>query len=351
MRLVSLIIIVFLSCSLYGQKVEKYGWEDLEKLPPPPDYSDLYYWASHPTKDDAGDEVPGKDQLTDNQENALVDVFFVHPTIYSGKQDSKNPWNANLADVSLNREVDGSTIKNQASVFNGSARVFAPRYRQAHINVFRTMDQDLKKKALDNAYKDVKAAFEYYLNNEDDGRPVIIAGHSQGTLHAARLLKEFFNTSLEMRQRLVAAYIIGMPLTTDLFEHIPPCENKDQTGCWINWNTYVKGYYPPEFRVIYKDGMNVNPLNWKIDGSYASRDENKGGVLRNYKRIIPRLTDAQNYNGILWVQKPYFFWRFLLRMKRYHIADYNLFYMNIRENVANRIDRYTNHSSNSMLTE
>lgn len=336
-------VLLLLTCSLAvsaQKKVNKYGIEDLKKLPEAPDYSALTNWAGHPDQVDAADLLPGQNGvLKDGQVSAEVDVFFVHPTIYTGKQQVENPWNADLKDEKLNEKVDDSTIKNQATVFNGVTRVYAPRYRQAHYNVFLTEDLILKQKALDHAYSDVKAAFEYYLKNWNQGRKLIIASHSQGTLHAARLIKEFIEEQ-PLQQQMVVAYLIGMPLQWDLFDAISPCENADDTGCWITWNTYAKGYYPPKFRTAYHNALSVNPLNWKLDETYAPASKNLGGVLRNYKKIHHELNDAENHQGLLWISKPKFFGNFLFNWKRYHVADYNLFYMNIRENIAHRIGQF-----------
>lgn len=334
---------LILTCALVAfsqKKVTKYGVDDLSKLPEAPDYSNLNMWAGHPDQQDAADLVPGEpDSLKNGQASAKVDVFFVHPTIYTGKQQKEYPWNADLQDQKLNDKVDKSTIKNQATVFNGAARVFAPRYRQAHYNVFLTEDLILKQKALDHAYEDVKTAFEYYLEHWNQGRDLIIASHSQGTLHAARLVKEFVEDR-PLQQQLVAAYLIGMPLKWDLFDSVLPCENADDTGCWITWNTYAKDYYPPKFRTAYHNALSVNPLNWKLDETYAPASKNQGGVLRNFGKIHPELNDAQNHQGLLWISKPKFFGNFLFNWKRYHVADYNLFYMNIRENVTRRVNQF-----------
>ena len=101
-------------------------------------------------------------------------------------------WNADIDDVALNKKTDNTTILYQASVFNEDCRVFAPRYRQANFNAFFTNNKVVTDKAFELAYEDIKTAFEYYLEHYNQGRPIIIASHSQGTLHAGRLLKEYF---------------------------------------------------------------------------------------------------------------------------------------------------------------
>ncbi|MEQ8626429.1 DUF3089 domain-containing protein [Ekhidna sp.] len=317
----------------------KYDRDDLELVPPAPDYAQIKYWIAHPEVKDMADEVPGKGELKEYQANAEVDVFFIYPTIYAKKQEKDHPWFADVNDEKLNKEIATSTIKYQASVFNASAKVYAPLYRQAHIGVYYIDHLPLKVEALEFAYTDVKRAFEYYLENWNNDRPIIIASHSQGTNHAVKLLRDFFENR-PLMNKLVAAYIVGMPLDKGTFSYIPVCDNPTETGCWLTWNTYARDYYPPQHEFWYGDALNVNPLSWTTDTTYVSWGANRGGVLKNFKKIRPGLSDAQNMDGMLWVNKPRFFWKFLINWKRYHIVDYNLFYMNIRENVAERVEAY-----------
>ncbi|WP_425389535.1 DUF3089 domain-containing protein [Ekhidna sp.] len=317
----------------------KYDRDDLELVPPAPDYDQMKYWIAHPDIQDMADEVPGKGELKEYQANAAVDVFFVYPTIYSKKQDKEHPWFADVNDNKLNEDIATSTIKYQASVFNGSAKVYSPLYRQAHIGVYYIDNLPLKVEALEFAYTDVKKAFEYYLEHWNDGRPIIIASHSQGTNHAVKLLREFFENRPLMDQ-LVAAYIVGMPLDKGTFSYIPSCDDPDDTGCWLTWNTYARDYYPANHEFWYGDALNVNPLTWTTDTTYVSWGKNKGGLLKNFKKIRPGLADAQNKDGMLWINKPRFFGNFLMNWNRYHIVDYNLYYLNIRENVAQRVEAY-----------
>ena len=347
MRYSLLLIVCLLATALYSQKsrpykakeVEKYGRNDLDKLPMAPDYSDRDSWIAHPDEMDMADTTPGKGEIRDGQTSAQVDVFFVYPTIYAGKQQEANPWNADVKDEKLNDEIASSTIKNQATVFNGSARIYAPLYRQAHYNVFLTKDLILKQRALDHAYKDVKAAFEYYLQHLNQQRPIIIASHSQGTLHAARLIQEFFDGKA-LSQQLVAAYLVGMPLAFDSFEDVEPCQSASENGCFVSWNTYARDWYPESFKVRYQNAVSTNPLNWRLDESYAPASKNQGAVLRNFNSVKAGINDAQNHRGVLWISKPKFFGNFLMNWKRYHIADYNLFYLNVRENVRERVEAF-----------
>lgn len=305
------------------------------KTPSAPDYSDLRYWAAHADKKDPSDSIPKGSNLTNEETSAEVDVFFVHPTTLTDRRNNL-VWNADLNDEKLNKKTDNGSILYQASVFNGAARIYAPRYRQAHILSFFTDDKASSKQAFDLAYSDVKAAFEYYLKNLNNGRPIIIASHSQGTLHAGRLLKEFFDNK-PLKNRLVVAYIVGLPIKKNQFETIPLCENPEQTGCFCSWRTFKKDYEPQATFPMSDDIGVVNPLTWTNQREVADKSLQKGAVITGFSALPPNMFGSQIHKGLLWIDKPQFRGSFLFRTPNYHIGDYNLFYFNIREDVKRRI--------------
>jgi Protein of unknown function (DUF3089) len=309
-----------------------------ENIPPVPDYSKPECWAALPTKLDSADAIPKKSNLKDEQSNAQVDVFFIHPTIFTKEPQNKYDWNADVNDNQMNQNVDNSTILNQSTAFNGSCRVYAPRYRQAHYYSFVTDNQEDKLKALGLAYLDVKAAFEYYLKNHNQNRPIVIASHSQGTVHAVRLLKEFFDGK-PLQNQLVEAYLVGIGVQPNAFLNIKPSTNPEDFGGFVCWNTYSQGYFPTWYDKGLNTALSTNPLTWKLDEVFAPNSLNKGGVGPKFT-MYPNIVDAQNHKGMLWINKPYVKGRFLLKAKSWHIADINFFYMNIRENVALRIESF-----------
>ena len=300
-----------------------------------PDYSNLYYWASHPYKKDNADSIPF-DLIKQTHFDSAVDVFFIHPTTYTSEEFYN--YNASINDSVLNKKTDESTILFQASVFNESCRIFAPRYRQAHINCFY-MDDKNSVGYFDTAYNDIKNAFEYYLKNFNHNRPIIIASHSQGTKHAGRLLKEFFEDK-PLYKNLVCAYIIGMPVPENYFKKIPPCKDSTETGCFVAWRTFKKGYYPAFVKNEKFKSIVTNPLSWTLDQTYVSKKCNKGGVLRFFNSVNKKVVSAQIKGNILWTCKPDIFGKIFILKKNYHIGDINLFYVNIRENVKQRINHY-----------
>ncbi len=302
-----------------------------------PEYSNLNYWAAHPWKWDPSDSVSSSLQK-DYNKDSTVDVFFLYPTTLVDYADLR--WNAPIDDAEINAKTDYSTILYQASVFNEKCRVFAPRYRQAHLKAFFSKDTALAKEAFDMAYADIKNAFEYYLKNWNGGRPIIIASHSQGTVHAGKLIKEFIEGKT-LQNKLVCAYLIGMPVPDNYFEKIPACKDSLSTGCYISWRTFKNGYTEPVYIANEKFKCTVtNPLTWNSSENIASRKLNEGGILKKYNKIVPGVVNAQVHKNVLWASKPKFFGNVFLTKKNYHIGDINLFYNNIRKNVKRRIDLF-----------
>jgi hypothetical protein len=334
MSLILFIPLFFISCSSprYVHSIHYNFKSDSGK----PDYSNLNYWAAHPDKYDPSDNVPS--DLRNETKDSAADVFFIHPTTYT---DSKMPmgWNADIDDEELNTKTDKSTILYQASVFNEYCRVYAPRYRQASLQAFFTNDKQQGEAALDTAYQDVREAFVYYLKNYNHARPIIIASHSQGTWHAAKLLKEFFEGK-PLQKQLVCAYIIGLPVFTNYFTELKPCADSTATGCFVTWRTFEEGYISPLIAQEKLKAFVINPLTWTMDTTLAKTELNKGSILKNFDKVIPGLEHAQIHGNILWVNKPKFFGSIFLRIKNYHIADYNFFYNNIRENTGTRIHSF-----------
>ncbi len=327
-------LIAFLLCgciSSYKAHLKDYHFKSADSRP---HYNDLDYWAAHPYKHDPSDSVPKS--IQDDYRDSLVDVFFLHPTTYT---EAKKGNNAAIDDATLAAKTDYLSILYQASVFNNQCRVFAPRYRQAHISNFFTKDTAAAKKAFDTAYEDLKTAFEYYLKNWNQGRPIIIAGHSQGAMLAERLLKEFFEDKM-LQNKLVVAYLIGWPIAKNYSTVFTICEDSLQTGCLCSWRTLRNGYVPKYLKNEKGNAYATNPLNWTTGDLYAARNENKGSVLKKFNRVYLHTTDAQIKNGLLYVHKPRFPFSFLYFSKNYHPGDINLFYVNLRENVKQRIGAF-----------
>ena len=311
------------------------------QVPAAPDYGLDATWAALPDRDDAADGFPEDSRYPDRQATATADVFFLYPTIYTDEPDGRFPWNASVTDAELNEQIDGSTIRLQASVFNAAGRVFSPRYRQAHISAYYTDDKTKAQAAFDTAYADVRAAFELFLRKHNQGRPIIVAGHSQGTTMAKRLVRDYFDPGgallggSSLAAKLVAAYLVGIRVEPDYFGELPVCGNATQTGCFVTWRTWQRPATPDESI----PSVVVNPLSWTTDDALVPYAENPGGALRKL-RLIEGLSDAQVNDNILWINRPDFFGKRIIKMDNWHVADYNLFYESVRRNAVDRVTAF-----------
>jgi len=357
-----LIMPAFRGHAQQGRLIQKYlekklGKEAAQNTRPAPDYGNLFFWAASPYKHDSSDSIPAF-LKEEKREDKKADVFFIHPTSFLGTADNTEilepgenrmqlfnelkavPWNADLTDTTVNNRTDSRAILYQASVFNGSCRVFAPRYRQANIKTFFIPESPESQKAYDMAYADIRKAFEYYLKHDNNGRPIIIASHSQGSLHAIRLLKEFFDGK-PLQQKLVCAYIVGHNIPAGTFKHIPIGNSPAATNCFVGWRSYQKGEISRQVKKEEGNSVCVNPLTWTTSTNWASESLNKGS-LYGFNRLIPAAIGAgiEPSSKVLWVSLPATAGDNMRKLKNLHVYDYNLFWMNIRENVKLRIESY-----------
>ena len=301
------------------------------------DYSNPDHWAALPTKVDSADSVPLA-EWKDEQQTARADVFFIHPTTFTGKAE-KHEWNASIDDEELNLKTDRSTIRYQASLFNGAGRVYAPRYRQSHLQCFYTNQVSEARQSLEMAYQDVKSAFQYYLEHYNEGRPFIIASHSQGTFHAKRLIRDvILNTEFE--KQLIVAYLVGYHVTSNYFETFQPCHTANETGCFTSWRTVLNGYAPKKIAFPDSSIVVTNPVTWSDSIPTCGKEKHIGGILKDFETLYPHLITVSINGNLLWISKPKFPGSAFYLTKNYHIADYNLFYADVRRNAQERVSAY-----------
>lgn len=291
-----------------------------------PDYEDSYYWISLPSV------------------NNEVDVFYVYPTVSSNPDGSMN-----ITDDE-ERALAKGIFDAQANVFEPHANVFAPYYRQmstavaAGPDMLATDTMEFKQGAAD-----VEEAFEYYITTLNEGRPFIIAGHSQGTMALIELIKNRFGDDEDLRERLVAAYLIGYTVTDEDLEKagLSAAQAADDVGVVITYNTQsVTSEGGP---MLMAGAHCINPLNWKTDNTYAPVSENLGARFYNdstgeFLREVLHYCDAQiNLTSSALTTTipegeeldigPY-------SEGVYHRYDYAFWYRNLEQNVADRISAY-----------
>jgi hypothetical protein len=278
-------------------------------------------------------------------------VFFIHPTSFL----ESTAWNAPVDD----RESQWRAalfVRSQASAFNSVGEIWAPKYRQATFGAFLTNEENARR-ALDFAYRDVLAAYEEFLREAPRDRPIILAAHSQGSLHLTRLLAERIAGSPEAR-RIVAAYVVGWPVsvTVDLPSlGLPACERARQAGCSLSWQSFGEPADPKMVTDAYDESRGrggesragtrmlcVNPLTGN-SGDAAARDANRGTLFPNedfsQADFRPGAVAARcDVRGFLLIgEDPPELGGYVLHGNNYHVYDYALFWANVRADAEARL--------------
>ena len=314
-----------------------------------PDYSKVENWLARP-------DLPNNpsEWLPDGVAPASARpaaIFYIHPTTYL----QRDRWNAPLH---VNGDSDYRLrlfVQSQASALTSGGQVWAPRYRQAAFGAFLLKSEDARK-ALDLAYFDVLAAFDEFLRQNPD-LPIILAGHSQGSLHLTRLLVDRRDA---LTRRLIAAYVVGWPISdaADLpAMGLRACTHAEETGCVLSWQTFAEPANPDlvldawqgtrgptGVRRTRRDMLCGNPITG-TRGGRAPPAANPGTLLPSADFSTATLSQgavgARCMGGFLMLEGeaprlgPY-----VLPGNNYHVYDYALFWGAIRRDVERRVQAW-----------
>jgi hypothetical protein len=277
-------------------------------------------------------------------------IFFVPPTSYF----DRSRWNAAYDD----KDADANAriiVSSQASAFAAAGRVWAPRYRQATAGAFLTNGADADR-ARNLAYGDVARAFDAFLAQIPADTPIILAGHSQGSFHLMRLMREKV-AGTPLARRIVAAYAVGWPVSVraDLPAlGLPACTSPAQTGCVLSWQSFAEPADPGQLHTVYDASIGltgqprrgtpalcVDPLTGS--GAPAAASANLGALVPDASyhsaTLTPGLIPARcGPDRLLLIgPPPDGFGVAVLPGNNFHAFDYALFWANIRADAARRL--------------
>ncbi len=301
----------------------------------PTDYSQTAHWLSIP--------APVMD----------VDVFYLYPTCWS-KVNTTDPNICNIDNPSM---LAGAppVYARQATAFETFANVYAPYYRQADAGYTLSLPEDQREIVIGGLPTlDATTAFHYFIKHLNQNRPFILAGHSQGSNVLIHLLSGYLKDNPEVYQRMIAAYIIGYPVTPSYLAanpHLKFAEGPDDTGVIISYNTQAPSVIPPHNPVVADIlGIAINPITWTRTETEATTAEGLGSIMPDPVTLkfvpVPQYADARvdiskgvvdcsSADSVQLYQftKPF-------GMGVYHSFDYPFYYFNIRANAQNRADRF-----------
>lgn len=296
------------------------------------DYSTKINWLNAPGMSDSS--YIGKEK---------VDLFYLYPTCYFTEE----------GDFCL---VSNLGMRNEAlkireahfGIFKGT-NVYAPFYRQFGLSYFEKLNslKNIDHEVARIPAVDVKNAFEYYLKNYNNGHPIIFASHSQGTIIMRHLLRLIREEHPEILDRMIAAYLIGFSIDEDFINEVELsfAESANDTGVVISYNTEQRNAaINPLIFVNHKKSLAINPVNWRRDAVYASKEESAGSFIRfgaNMPVTIHNfadasldlkrgsvVTNADIDSGNFWPDGVL------------HRYDYDLFYYDLKKNLTDRINAW-----------
>ena len=277
-----------------------------------------------------------------------VDLFLIAPTV-----DEKDEYNMSLSDDITMGNFLGA-LNMQRGIYEGSTRMYAPYYRQMSLKIYELpeLSKVSRDKYFDIAYKDIYEAFAYYLNYENKGRPVILAGFSQGAEMCYKLLEDFFKDE-ELQSQLIAVYALGCPLDVEFVKknpHIKPAQSEDDFGVVVAFDCEAPEITSTSLVPENMSAYAINPLNWKTDETFADKNLNLGACFTDYsgeiKSEIPNFCGAylDTNRGVVkipdLVSSDYPPVVKFLPDGAYHVYDYMFFFRNLQQNVKNRIQSF-----------
>jgi len=288
-----------------------------------------------------------------------VDVFYLSDTTYS-KATPGSPDTGPIDDPKMQQGAQ-ARFTTTAAAFETVGNIYAPYNRQVDSQYKSTLpipEQLSLEAGIPTA--DAVSAFDYYINNMNDGKPFILAGHSQGSNLIANLLSGYMKDHPEVYKRMVAAYVIGFSVTGDYLQQNPQLQlasGPDDTGVIVSYNTeapVMKANNP----VTMPGGIAINPITWTRSEALVPATQNLGGIEvdpQTGEAVLDasgNLVKVQNYadaqvnfqRGVVICStadpsqlapgNP------MLAAGIYHMYDYPLYFFDIRANAENRVARF-----------
>jgi hypothetical protein len=305
------------------------------------DYSDPAHWMVVPSSTDKP-----------------VDVFYLYPTSYQ-KQSDSSP-NICAIDDPIMITYSKLAFARQATAFATVGNIYAPYYRQADAGYTLTLPQAEQEKVVGGIpTTDATAAFAYYIERYNNGRPFILAGHSQGSNVLLYLLSGYLKNHHDVYRRMVAAYVIGYSVTPEYLAenaHLTFAAGPDDTGVIVSYNTQapeIGGKNP----VVLPGALAINPITWTTDETPASAAQNLGSIALNQDGSpvlgadgtpapVKDFADAtvdKAKGAVICSTAPVDKLapgNAVFPKGVYHSFDYPFYYFDIRANAAERVEKY-----------
>lgn len=301
-----------------GCKNNETQFTPTEFIPEAPSYADAEMWYIQPADSDMG-----------------ADVFYI-PSTWEFDWFTTDSIVSHYADP-VNTPTHRSDVEREmtksAGYMAAYARYYSPHYRHISLDSWATLNEDtIARRFHDVAFVDVCAAFSYYLQHYNEGRPFILAGFSQGALSVVELMKTL---PADVRQRLIAAYVLGykvMPADVAAYPEVfIGAQGADDTGVTICYNSVSDAKYAKSI-VSTPNAFTINPVSWSTDTVPAIlQDTISVQINPDSNVLVLHGFDGSYLPNILNV----------LNTGDYHGVEPWLYSECLRQNMRTRIEAYT----------
>ena len=272
----------------------------------------------------------------ENKQDAMgkdVDLFYVVPTCVWDYTDSLGQTRHHMDIFNAEqRALVNPSIQLAKSVLADSCNFFSPYYRQISMDSWLTLDTALIEERFKLAYQDVADAFHYYMEHDNQGKPFILAGHSQGAKAVIELLKR--EMTPDISRKLIATYAIGYTVTPKELANYPtlrPAQDSIDTGVLIGFNSMTR---PEAVSPLFRDNVVcINPVNWRTDATPAPSNQGFTVSLDTtiHTLIVTGIDEEQYFIPSV---------ETLLPKGNLHVQEFNLYNEDLRKNVLQRIRAY-----------
>lgn len=306
-----------------------------------PDYASSSNWLSLPSAKAA----------------KKVDVFFLYPTIYQ-QSSSSDPIVCAVNNPQM-RSGAKAALSRTATAFSPLANIYAPYYRQAAIEVLALPLDKQQAIVGGEPTTDALSAFDYYIKHLNQGRPFILASHSQGSNIMINLMADYMGKNPDVYKRMIACYMPGYSITPQYLEQnkeLKFATGADDTGVIISYNTVSPTIKVPD-PVVLPGAMVINPVTWTRDETAATAAQNLGGIALDSNGYAVLDANGQPQKVLNYADARIDTARGELICSTadpatldpgnkmvaegiYHNYDYPFYYFDIRANAENRIARY-----------
>lgn len=259
------------------------------------------------------------------------DVFYLLPTCVRDRV-AANGDTLHYADPRLesDRKAMRPSFEIAEQIFGGQANFYSPYYSQITLESWRS--EGLAESRFARSLADVKQAFDYYMQNVNNGRPFVLAGFSQGGKCVVELLKTL---TPKQYSQMVAAYVVGYKVTAEdtlIYKQIKLAEGPTDAGVVICYNSVAN---LDAINPMLSSGVAcINPIDWTTSAMKSQLNDTVTVQINKQHNVLV----VDGFNPDNYYVKSL---AFLFKKGNYHLEELKFYRENLAQNVKRRLLTHT----------